>query len=134
MTDLPTYSVKNCVYSFCLKHELTFFFLMLSRSFFIVNVLRYFRWYFMFGTTPSGKFDATSKTAWWWRMVAAFNNVFHYSMDWMLIKSSLASVQCNAAIRSWITFQLRAWNPFFILFRTHYLLICIFIIYSGIQK
>ena len=91
---LPTYSVKNCVYSFCLKHGLTFFFLILSRSFFIVNVLRHFRWHFMFGTTLSGKFDPTSKTAWWWRMVAAFNNVFHDSVDWMLTKSSLASVQC----------------------------------------
>ena len=90
----PYLFCKNCVYSFCLKHELTFFFLMLSRSFFIVNILRHFQWYFMFGTTPSGKFDATSKTAWWWRMIAAFNNVFHDSMDWILTKSSLASVQC----------------------------------------
>ena len=90
---LPTYSVKDCVYSFSLKHALTFFFLMLSRSFFIVNVLRHFQWYFMFGTTLSGKFDATSKTAWWWRVVAVFNNVFHNSMDWMLTKLHLESVQ-----------------------------------------
>ena len=67
---------------------------MLFRSFFIVNVLLHFRWYLISGITPSGKDDATFKTASCWRIVADFNKTSQESTDCKLTRLSLASARC----------------------------------------
>ena len=84
------------------------FSLMLFRSFFIVNVLLHFRWYLMSGITPSGKDDATFKTASCWRIVADFNKTSQESTDCKLTRLSLASARCIMQFPEALNFEFEA--------------------------